>query len=149
MNDIVWAISPDHDSLLDLTRRMRRHAEEVFAFRDVALDFQAPAPEIELRLSVGTRRDLLLIFKEAVSNAAKHSSCTEVQVEFLCEDSVLKLRVKDNGIGFDPGFENDGNGLGSMKRRATALGGTFLIESRDRDGTLVEFEARIPKSGRN
>jgi ligand-binding sensor domain-containing protein/signal transduction histidine kinase len=149
MNDIVWAISPDHDSLLDLTRRMRRHAEEVFAFRDINLDFQAPTPDSELKLSVGIRRDLLLIFKEAVSNAAKHSSCTKVDVEFLCEDSVLKLRVKDNGIGFEPDSENDGNGLGSMRRRATALGGRFLIESADQGGTLVEFEARLPKGGRN
>ena len=67
MNDIVWAISPEHDRLLDLTRRMRQHAEEVFSFRDVDLDFNAPASD--LKLSVGVRRDVLLIFKEAVNNA--------------------------------------------------------------------------------
>ena len=42
MSDIVWAINPERDSLLDLTRRMRQHAEEVFTLRDIELRFNAP-----------------------------------------------------------------------------------------------------------
>ena len=42
MSDIVWAINPKRDSLLDLTRRMRQHAEEVFTLRDIELRFDAP-----------------------------------------------------------------------------------------------------------
>lgn len=82
MNDIVWAISPDHNSLVDLTRRMRRHADEVFALRDIDLEFTAPNADRDLKLSVGARRDLLLIFKEAVNSAARHSLCTKTEIEF-------------------------------------------------------------------
>ncbi len=144
MNDIVWAISPEHDSLLDLTRRMRRHAEEVFTFRDIELDFRAP-PETELKLSVDVRRDLLLIFKEAVSNAAKHSDCTKVMIEFCREDSILKLRIKDNGNGFEPDSESEGHGLISMARRAAALGGNLVIDSGRGRGTSVEFQTSLPR----
>ena len=144
MNDIVWAISPDHDSLLDLTRRMRQHAEEVFAFRDVDLDFNAPV--FDLKLSVGVRRDVLLIFKEAVNNAAKHSDCTKVVIDFRCENSVLHLRIEDNGKGFVEDLENDGQGLRSMTRRADALGGNLKIDSRNDGGTIIELRLLLPKA---
>ncbi len=146
MNDIVWAISPDHDSLLDLTRRMRQHAEEVFAYRDIDLEFHAPSPDNELKLSVGVRRDLLLIFKEAANNAVKHSACTKVIIDFSCKNSILSLRIKDNGKGFDGDPESDGQGLSSMTRRAKALGGKLKIDSRNGAGTDVEFEMSLPKA---
>jgi signal transduction histidine kinase len=139
MNDIVWAISPEHDSLVDLTRRMRRHAEEVFAFRDIDLEFTAPTTDSDLKLSVGARRDLLLIFKEAVNNAARHSLCTQIEIEFRCEHSGLHLRIKDDGQGFDPtALNGGGHGLRSMQRRAAELGGTLTIQSSA--GTTVEFD---------
>jgi ligand-binding sensor domain-containing protein/two-component sensor histidine kinase len=145
MNDIVWAISPDHDSLRDLTRRMRQHAEEVFAYRDVELEFNAPSPDNEMKLTVGVRRDLLLIFKEAANNAVKHSACTEVIIDFSCENSILGLRIKDNGTGFDNDSESDGQGLRSMTRRAKALGGNLKIHSQKGQGTAVEFKMSLPK----
>ena len=144
MNDIVWAISPEHDSLVDLTRRMRRHAEELFALRDIDLDFTAPTTDSDLKLSVGARHDLLLIFKEAVNNAARHSLCTRIEIEFRCDHSGLHLKIKDDGQGFDPtALNNSGQGLRSMQRRATALGGTLTLQSSA--GTTVEFALPLRK----
>ncbi len=148
MNDIVWAISPEHDSLADLTARMRRHAEEIFALRDVDLEFNAPVDDANLKLSVGVRRDVLLIFKEAVNNAAKHSDCSQVSIDFRCRHSVLFLRVKDDGKGFETDAESDGQGLRSMTRRARALGGKLTLEARSQNGTLVQFEMPLPKISR-
>lgn len=142
MNDIVWAISPEHDSLLDLARRMRRHAEEVFALRDIDLEFNAPS-ESKIHLDVGTRRDVLLIFKEAVNNAAKHSECTKVEIDFSLENSNLRLRIKDNGKGFSADPESDGQGLRSMSRRAESLGGKLNINSEN--GTNIELEMNLRK----
>ena len=148
MNDIVWAIGPDHDSLLDLTRRMRQHAEEVFTFRDIALEFNAPAQDNELKLSVGIRRDLLLIFKEAVNNSVRHSACTKVWIDFHREDSILSLRIEDNGKGFTTDSESDGQGLRSMTRRALAHGVKLKIDSNEGEGTTVEFVLTLSKHNR-
>jgi ligand-binding sensor domain-containing protein len=52
MSDIVWAINPQRDHLIDLVRRMRREAEELFTARDIKLGFQAPGEEQNLRLGV-------------------------------------------------------------------------------------------------
>jgi signal transduction histidine kinase len=136
MSDIVWAINPKRDSALDLIRRMRQHAEEVFTLRAIGLRFDAPAPE-SLRLGVYVRLDLLLIFKEAVNNAVRHSRCSQVDIGVRIEGSRLQLTVADNGAGFDPSIERDGQGLTSMQRRAQRLKSTLTITSSAGSGTHI------------
>ncbi|MGH9803368.1 MAG: two-component regulator propeller domain-containing protein, partial [Blastocatellia bacterium] len=113
MNDIVWAINPEHDSLLDLTSRMRRHAEEVFTTRDIRLEFQAPDDAEQLKLEIETRRDLYLIFKEAVNNAARHSACSAVSISVRTDAAHIQLTVRDNGKGFDPTTSDETHGEGN------------------------------------
>ena len=81
MSDIVWAINPKRESLLDLTRRMRQHADEVFAQRGIELHFTAPDAADARKLGVDVRRDLLLMFKEAVNNAVRHSRTSRVDID--------------------------------------------------------------------
>ena len=129
MSDIVWAINPQHDGLIDLTRKMRRHAEEVFMLRGIELKFIAPDPAPDLKLGVDVRRNLYLVFKEAVNNAARHSDCARAEIELRVEGAWLRLTVSDNGRGFDPAARTEGNGLLSMRRRAADLGGELSLES--------------------
>jgi signal transduction histidine kinase/ligand-binding sensor domain-containing protein len=140
MSDIVWAISPDRDGLLDLTRKMREHAEEVFAAGETRVTFTAPDITRNVRLSVDARRDIYLIFKEAVNNAARHASGSRVDVELQLSGTQLILTVADDGAGFDPAAEADGNGLESMSRRAKRLGARFDVRSRPGAGTAVRLE---------
>jgi signal transduction histidine kinase len=140
MSDIVWAISPGRDGLNDLTSRMREHAEEVFAANGTELTFTAPTIDRHLRLSVDTRRDVYLVFKEAVNNAAHHSGCSRVHVSLQSDDRGLILSVADDGAGFDVASEDRGNGLASMRRRAERLGARFDIGSGPGKGTTVQLE---------
>jgi ligand-binding sensor domain-containing protein/signal transduction histidine kinase len=128
MSDIVWAIDPRRESLLDLTRRMRQHASELFTLRGIRLRFDAPAGDETQRLGIDIRRDLLLIFKEAINNAARHSGCTAVDIAVRLERGRLVLSVIDNGVGFDPSSSFDGQGLTSMRRRSTRIGAALRIE---------------------
>jgi signal transduction histidine kinase len=137
MSDIVWAINPARDSLLDLVRRMRQHADELFTLRDIGLNFRTPGAGDSLKLGVDVRRDLLLIFKEAVHNAARHSECSHVDIDLRVEGARLVLSVSDNGTGFDTSEENDGHGLASMTRRADRLRGTLDVRSFETGGTSV------------
>lgn len=139
MSDIVWAINPERDHLIDLVRKMRQHADEVFTLREIQLKFNAPDAETNLKLGVTARRDLLLIFKEAVNNAARHSACTKVEIDFRVEDGRLSLMIADDGKGFAPSFDGQGQGLRSMRRRAESLGGTLTIDSQNEHGTTVRF----------
>jgi signal transduction histidine kinase/ligand-binding sensor domain-containing protein len=139
MSDIVWAITPGRDTLHEVVRRMRDHAEEVFESRDVALVLDLPDAAQPIKLGVDVRRDLYLIFKEAVNNAARHSRCTRASIVFRVVGSGLLLEVSDDGIGFDPAAERDGHGLESMQRRATRLGASLDVLARAGAGTIVRL----------
>lgn len=137
MSDIVWAINPQRDHLLDLVRRMRQHAEQVFTTRGIRLAFRAPSEEQDIRLRADIRRDVFLIFKEAVNNAARHARCSEVEIEFGIADGRISLSVSDNGAGFDPTQMSNGEGLASMRRRAERLGGACEVRSEKGKNTIV------------
>ncbi|MEO7367406.1 MAG: triple tyrosine motif-containing protein [Gemmatimonadaceae bacterium] len=140
MSDIVWAINPKRESLLDLVRRMRQHADEIFTQRAIELRFNAPDARESLKVGMDVRRDLLLIFKEAVSNAARHSQCSLVEIDLrIVESSGLILTVVDNGVGFDQSIVSEGQGIASLQRRAQRLKGTLDITSRKGVGTTVKF----------
>jgi len=137
LSDIVWAVNPQRDSLRDVIRRMRLHAEETCDPRDISLEFRTPDVETAMKLGADTRRDLYLIFKEAVTNAARHSGCTKMQVVLAQERRALSLTVRDNGRGFEPSDVQDGNGVISMQRRARARGANLEILSSVSEGTTV------------
>jgi ligand-binding sensor domain-containing protein/signal transduction histidine kinase len=146
MSDIVWAINPERDNLLELTRRMRQLAEEVFTTREIQLAFNAPDFAPEFKLDVNVRRDLYLIFKEAVNNAARHSGCTRAVIQMQMSGAQLHLTVSDNGRGFDPAQASDGNGLSSMHNRAKALGGELHIETGVGQGARVHLRAPLAQA---
>jgi two-component sensor histidine kinase/streptogramin lyase len=143
MSDIVWAINPKRDSVLELTRRMRLHLEESFLDKNVRARFNAPDDGASFKLSMDVRRELYLIFKEAVSNAARHSHCRNVEVDFRLESNVIFLRIADDGKGFDASQKTDGNGLENMRSRAAKNGGKFEIESSEEHGTILKI--RFPQ----
>jgi ligand-binding sensor domain-containing protein/signal transduction histidine kinase len=147
MNDIVWAINPKRDHLSDLTQRMRRHASDVFTARDIEFSFNAPDPQKNISLGADTRRELFLIFKESVNNIVKHSGCTAAEIEFQIADRALELRLHDNGQGFDPNIDSEGNGLASMRQRAAKLGGALAISSDNGHGTTVRLKVPLNQRG--
>jgi ligand-binding sensor domain-containing protein/signal transduction histidine kinase len=140
MGDIVWAMNPGHDRLGDLVHRMRRFASEVFGARDIAFGWKADGVEDARAIGPDFRRHAYLLFKEAVSNAARHSRCRRVEVEIGAGPQQLLLRVADDGAGFDAADAPDGNGLTTMSRRASELGGRLEIASRPGEGTVLTAE---------
>ena len=136
MSDIVWAVNPKRESLRDLTRRMRQHADELFSQRGVHLRFTGPADDSR-RLGMDVRRDVLLVFKEAVNNAARHSGCAAVDITLRVDHDTLVLTVGDDGVGVEVDAANEGNGIVSMRRRAGRLGGVLSIAPHDSTGTIV------------
>ena len=70
----------------------------------------------------------------------RHSECKNVEIDFVRSGSTITLSIKDDGKGFEPGGEFEGNGLASMRRRAEELGGTMRIESAAGRGTTIHLE---------
>jgi signal transduction histidine kinase len=129
-----------------MVRRMRDHAEELFEARDIRLILDLPDLAHSTRLGVDVRRDLYLIFKEAVNNAARHSRCSTVAIVLRTTGSELSLEVTDDGVGIDRARGSEGNGLGSMRGRAGRLGGLLDVVSAPGTGTTVRLRMPIRES---
>jgi ligand-binding sensor domain-containing protein/signal transduction histidine kinase len=137
MSDIVWAINPQQDHLNDLVRRMRRVASEALPARGIEFTFSAPPTGLDLKLGVDIRRQVFLMFKEAINNLVRHSKCTLASIDLRVEGTCIALKVADNGEGFETGLKYEGNGLVSLHSRARSLGGETVVSSRKGDGTTV------------
>jgi len=142
MSDIVWAINPRHDHLRDLQQRMRRFASDLFAARNIDFVFRAPAADQDLKLGADMRREIYLVFKEAVNNIMRHADCTQAEIDFSRDRDWLALRVSDNGKGFPATASGAGQGLLNMQARARTLGGEVRIASAAGEGTTIAL--RVP-----
>jgi signal transduction histidine kinase len=146
MSDIVWAINPERDSLGDLTQRMRRFAGDVFSARGIDFQFHQSDFGDNARVGANFRREIFLIFKEAVNNAVRHSECSDAEIEFKLMNGALFLKVSDNGRGFDVENKSNGHGLASMRARIERLGGEMNAVSAQDKGSALAFTVPVGKS---
>jgi signal transduction histidine kinase/ligand-binding sensor domain-containing protein len=146
MSDIVWSVDPECDNLEELIRRWRQTAFALLGNETV--EFTAPeASEMNrIELTPDWRRQLLLFFKEAVTNVARHASAERVWIEVQPSPGCLHLEVHDDGCGFVPERVTDGNGLKNMAARAESLGGVLKVHSSPGEGTTVRLNVamRLP-----
>jgi ligand-binding sensor domain-containing protein/two-component sensor histidine kinase len=143
MADIVWAINPHRDHLIDLTQRMRLFAGDVLTARNIDFTFAAPRLENDIRLETDVRREVFLIFKEGINNAVRHSKCSAIEIRFGVSDNRLMLEVTDNGCSFDADQSSSGHGLASMNRRAESIGGALDILADAGQGTTITLQAPL------
>lgn len=140
MSDIVWAIKPSNDSFKNIEERMFNFATELCNAKEIEL-LMEPNSELEnLKIPMEHRRDLYLIFKEAVNNAIKYAGCTNLIIRFDKKGNKLEMLINDNGKGFDSRSVKSGNGLGNMKRRAELHGWELAIKSAEGKGTEVSLK---------
>ncbi len=84
------------------------------------------------------RRDLYLIFKEAVNNAAKYAKCHFIRTDIQIDKNILTMHISDDGNGFNSSTVKQGNGLLNMQKRAATHRGSCRIQSKEGSGTEIE-----------
>ena len=80
------------------------------------------------------------IAQESLHNVVKHSGASEAQVVVTRIGSTLRLRISDNGVGFDVEVVKGKKRLGliSMKERLRLVGGKISIRSEPNKGTQID-----------
>ena len=139
MSDIIWSINPDNDKLEMVLPKFRRFASDLCESRGIKYDIQIPESFSGRSLNMEWRRNLWLIFKEIVSNAVKHSECSELIISIEIKNNRLTLRVVDNGKGFDPGKPTDRNGVKNIHARTKTLKGELKLTTAPGKGTKWEL----------
>jgi len=141
--DLLWVIDPKKDSLGDTFLRLKDFGEELFESNEV--DFRTSGYQMEYTeyfLDPQTKKQVVMIFKEAMNNCIKYATCNKANLHLSSDESFSKITLSDNGKGFDVQLKSKGRGLQNMAARAKKINANFEIVSNDK-GTTITLD-RIP-----
>ena len=146
--DMVWTLHPQRNKVGDLVARIRFFGTQLC--EDAGLEFRfvvdLDKKSGDRPLDPESRRHLYLFFKEALSNAIRHSGGTTVSVRFEVRGGVLQLEVQDDGRGFSlDARRGAGHGLANMKLRAESLGGEVVIADAQPSGSTIRLRVPLEK----
>lgn len=139
MRDIVWLIKPGAAEAEDYVGKLRETAARMLT----GLEWQFEADASMGPLSLEWKREILLIFKEALHNIRRHAAANLVTIRITHNEDQFEMRISDDGVGFNVNGATSGHGLASQQQRAQMLGGELNIESRPGEGTVVTLRARL------
>jgi signal transduction histidine kinase/ligand-binding sensor domain-containing protein len=147
MDEIVWAVNPQHDTLDSLAIYLGKFSQDYLRAAGIRCRLRLPEQLPSQPLTADMRHNLFLAAKEALNNIVKHASAAEVQITLTLAENSFTWEVEDNGHGFSstavphgsPDRLSSGNGLTSMHRRMGFVGGRCEVQSTPGAGTRVRF----------
>jgi signal transduction histidine kinase len=140
----VWALRPQELEQLPFIAALQQQIERFS--QDTGIQSDLKVPPDERALSAETENALLRIFQESLTNIKKHAKASKVEIELAFSEKLVKLRIDDNGVGFDPESSIENRfGLISMRERAKLLGGLVDVRSEKEKGTQIEVTMPIDR----
>lgn len=150
MSDIVWSLNPNNESFEQLQNRMMAFAAMMLAPRNILYDFSAGDELKTIHLTGEHRKNIFLIFKEALHNIVKYADCKKVHIVLAAQKNGLAMIIHDDGKGFDvakvtthdishDGEHLGGNGIRNMRARADDMNASLCIDSKLNEGTSIQL----------
>ncbi len=154
MDEIVWAVDPQHDTFHGLMDYISAFAEDFLRTAGIPCRMDLPMDLPAVRVDAEMRYHLFLALKEVLNNIVKHAHATEVRLGLRFEPGAFTLIIEDNGQGLPAARPaaaatiggdriSSGSGLSNLDERLRALGGRCVIRSDPGRGTRVELSLRI------
>ena len=137
MRALIFELRPANLEQDGLVQALRTHAAGIQG--RVGLSVRVDCVVEDDRAPIEVETALYRIAQEALHNVVKHAAAHSVRVEVRRDGGGVRLRVEDDGKGFDPERVPDGHlGLAGMRARADRVGAEFACASKPGDGTTVE-----------
>jgi PAS domain S-box-containing protein len=135
-------LHPSKLHYLGLSAALRGLCQEVSKLQRI--EVECIVRDLPTDLDESVSLSLFRTAQESLHNVAKHSHAHHAKVELTCDANELKLRISDDGVGFDPEQAKNRQGLGliSMQERLKLVGGRLSVWSHPSLGTQVE--ASVP-----
>ncbi len=146
----VWNLRQAANAREDLGRALRQLARQVSLETGIPVQLEANGggPQLDAERT----RNLLLVVREALQNAARHAEPHTLRVWLGCAGRRIHIRVTDDGRGFDPEevLAGDGRryGLVGMKERVREMGGDIVVDSAPGRGTEVRIAVPVRSRAR-
>ncbi len=141
IRDFIWAIDSKNGTLEELIFALTDFGESLFEYSNIKFIVDNQVENAKFLLPNFWNRQLLLLFKEAMTNTYKHSKANKLDLVFKIDDAFLIIECNDNGIGFNQKNLTRQNGLLNLKKRVDKLKSKLMINSKL--GTSVKFIGKI------
>lgn len=139
IGEIIWALNPQHDTADKLLAHLREQLNKLLEYTAINYHIHFPVNTPSIELDDKQRRNILLVTKEIVHNALKHSKADTLTVTATLTDRLLKFSIADNGTGFNTAADYKGNGLKNIYRRVEELKGNLVITSEAGKGSVFTY----------
>ena len=128
MRDTIWSVNPAHDTLGSLTDRMKDFAFNMLSHRNIPIHYDITLSKNNNKISPAFRKEVYMIFKEAITNILKHARPSQVQILVKSKNDYFQMSIVNDGILAENG---DGMNMGikSMTKRAESLDGKIKIQN--------------------
>jgi ligand-binding sensor domain-containing protein/signal transduction histidine kinase len=142
--DILWALNPESDIIKEIGQRLESLGIDLFQDTGVCFSYENLLGVSEYEKLPGNyNRNIMMIFKEAMSNCLKHAQARHVKLIIRkSEPQEIQIELRDDGQGFNQLFIKKGHGFQNMLKRANRIRSVFTINSKPGEGSL--YELRIP-----
>lgn len=141
--DFLWFIDAKSDDLNEVFLYLSDFGQDFY--RSLGIEFEVNTIGLvngkKVELSLYSGRHIILIFKELMTNAAKHAKCKRIVLDLIVQENQFLIRLSDDGIGFD-GRVKLGKGLNSIHERARTIPCAFSIDSNSL-GTKAELSGHF------
>lgn len=145
VSDIVWVIHSENDDWENLFLRCKRFAADTLDSRGVKHDFTVEG-SFTGRPTITERKNIWLIFREILTNIARHAEPEQVEIRFGLNSKNLHIQIVDDGKGFDPkSVRADGYGVQNIRERVEQLNGIYKLKSESGEGTAWNIEVPLHK----
>jgi two-component system sensor histidine kinase UhpB len=124
----------DHGLTSAIMSQVRRFSSQTGVKADVETSGEPHGLESDQEIAV------YRFAQEALSNIAQHADASNVKVDLSANGHGLRVKIRDDGRGFDPDAEREGTGLVGMAERARLVGARLEVRSRPNAGTSLTLE---------
>jgi signal transduction histidine kinase len=141
LTDLILELRPADLETGGLAPALHRYAIDWAHHSDIEIEMQVHG---EGTLPLQVEQTLFRIAQEALANTARHSQARHAEIALIYNEDAVTLTIVDDGRGFDPGDQQSGVGLQSMRERAEMIGGTLTLRTQPGEGTLVSVRCDLP-----
>jgi signal transduction histidine kinase len=137
VHDMSYRLHPSLVDDLGIAAALRAECERQRRRTDTVI--HESISDVRKEISGDVALCIYRIAQEALTNAIKYAEADTIEISLQCDSRLLRLDVRDDGVGFDCDIAHGGAGLGlsSMRERAQLVGGSMSIRSRAGRGTTV------------
>ncbi len=141
---VVWDLRQSPAAGGELTATVSKLAEQLSQESHIPIAFGTAGKQRAVDHAI--EHDLVMVAREALSNAVRHAAPASVQLRLWFGARELKMQVDDDGCGFNPSSPSNGHyGIIGMRERIEHLGGKFVLRSGPGEGTHLEVAVPLTK----